>query len=449
MDSLELQPEARVKNRFHLPDACKQGYAWLALCFPCIWLLTQGSADLLQQILILGFLMLAAFNKGVRRDPLVAASLLLIVFLVLQFLWHRATIPEALFADRFPTKYLYFSSFFLLIAYGTAVGRRVSPFLVLLGAAAGFVAFLPLHSSWEEWQLAWQGARAEFGFRNAQHAGIFFGTGLLAVAFFAHRMLRACAAPARPLAALAAFGFAAVMVYGIVVTQVRAVWLALILAALTGLALYLLTLDLRAVLARLRWKQLASAVLLIAGLGLLGGLLQIHERVQQRIEQESVDIQTVEEAARLEGRHATSTGIRITLWAASLQWIEERPLLGWGNRTAENLIEADPRFDAKFKHQFGHVHNSLLELLVAVGAIGLLAFGGLLTLFVTRVIRARQAGALPTDVFVFAWTFFVFWAVVNFFESYVNYATGFYVNSVIAGFLYAFCLQASQGKAEA
>lgn len=449
MDSLELQSEARVKNRFFLPDGFKQGYAWLALSFPCVWLIANGNTDLLQKLLVLCFLLLAVSDKGLRKDPLFLGSMLLIVFLVLEFLWHRATIPEALFADRFPTKYLLFSCFFLLIAYATVVWRRINPFLILIGAALGLVVFLLLYSSGEEWQRAWQGARVEFGFRNAQHAGIFFGTGLLVIACFAHRLVRAFTGRSRLLAALAAFGFAALMIYGILVTQVRAVWLALILAALTGLMLKLLTLDLHAVKAKLRFSHLAWAALLIVGLSSLGGALQIHERVQQRIEQENINIQTVEEAARLEGRHSTSTGIRIALWAASLQWIEERPLLGWGNRTAEKLIQVDTRFDAKFKKAFGHLHNSLLELLVAVGAIGLLAFGGLLTLFVSRVIKARQAGAMPRDVFLFAWTFLVFWAVVNCFESYINYATGFYVNSVIAGFLYAFCLQPPRGKSEA
>jgi O-antigen ligase len=443
MDSLELQPDERVKNGFSFPLALKQGFVWLALSFSCFWLIMNGSTDFLQRFLIVAFLVLVVVNKGVRRDPLVLGSVLVIVFLTLQFLLHRATVPEVLFADRFPAKYLYFSCFFLVLAYATILWKRISPFLILIGSAVGLVAFLLIYSSGNEWGLSWQGGRVEFGFRNAQHAGIFFGTGLLGIVFFAHRVMRVSGALAKPLAVLGTFCFAALMVYGILVTQVRAVWLALILAMLTGLMLYLLTIDLRAVFGRLRFKHLAWTVVAIAGLSFLSGGLQIHARVLQRIEQERINVQTVEEAARLEGKHSTSTGIRIALWAASVQWIEERPLLGWGNRTAENLIQADTRFDAKFKQEFGHLHNSFLELLVAMGTIGLFALGGLLTLFVARVVKAHQAGGMPRDVFLFAWTFLVFWAVVNCFESYINYATGFYVNSVIAGFLYAFCLQQS------
>ena len=48
---------------------------------------------------------------------------------------------------------------------------------------------------------------------------------------------------------------------------------------------------------------------------------------------------------------------------------------------------------------------------------------------------------MPTDAFLFSWAFFAFWVVANCFESYINYASGFYLTTIIAGFLYAFQLQ--------
>jgi hypothetical protein len=54
---------------------------------------------------------------------------------------------------------------------------------------------------------------------------------------------------------------------------------------------------------------------------------------------------------------------------------------------------------------------------------------------------AWREGAMPWAVFLFSWAFLVFWGIVNFFESYINYKTGFYLNSVIFGFIYAFYVQ--------
>jgi O-antigen ligase len=442
MNSLEVRSEKGRKGDLLTPDLLKKVYLLLAISFSFIWLVSNGSTDLLQKFLTVSFLISAFHDKKLRQDSVFLGSLLLIGFFCLEFIWHFLSVPAAIFANRFPIKYINFFCFFLLLAYGTVVWKRVSPFLILIGAAVGLVIFLALYSSLEEWRLSWQGARVEFGFRNAQHAGIFFGTGLLGISFLGHRILRANAGLARVLWVLVVCAFAGMMIYGIIVTQVRAVWIALILAYLAGIVAYVFTTNVDSLIAWLKnIKHVALAMLVISGLLVLGSALDIQERIQQRIGQESISIQTVEEAARFEEKQVTSSGIRIALWAASLQWIEERPLLGWGSYSVAQLIRSDSRFNAEFKHEFGHLHNSALEILVAVGAIGLFSIGGVVVLLAISVLKARRAGFMPKDVFLFAWAFLIFWTIVNCFESYINYSTGFYLNSIVAGFLYAFYLQ--------
>lgn len=442
MEILKLQTAQKMLVNFFSAAFLGKFYAVFALSFSFIWLATDGSTAFLQKILIISFLFLAFSDKRIRQDSLFWGSLLLIAFLSLEFIWHALSLPEAVFANRFPTKYINFFCFFLVIAYGAVTWRRFNPFLILVGAAVGLLIFLILYSPLDEWRLSWQGTRVGFGFRNAQHAGIFFGTGLLATSFFGYRILKTCSGFARLLGALAVFAFAGLMIYGIIATQVRAVWIALILAFLAGGTAYLFTTPISSLLAWFRdVKHMGVIVLLIASAIALGSALGIQQRIQQRIGQESISIQTVQGAASLDGEVSTSSSIRVALWAASLRWIDERPLLGWGRLSPERLIRSDSRFDSKFKQQFGHLHNSPLELLVSVGAIGLFSIGVLIMMLAIKILKARRIGTMPKDVFVFAWAFLVFWAIVNCFESYINYSSGFYLNSVVAGFLYAFYLQ--------
>jgi len=441
MDPLENRSGV-LGNIAICPTQLRKIYALLAMSFSFVWLASDGSTNLLQKLLTASFLFLVFKNKELRREPIVLGSLLLIAFFSLEFAWHFFSIPEDIFAGRFPTKYISFFCFFILIAYGTVIWEKISPFLILVGAAAGLLAFLIFHSSIEDWQLSWQGARVDFGFRNAQHAGIFFGTGLLGISFLGHRLIRAGLGSARTFGVLGVSAFAALMIYGVVVTQVRAVWVGLMMAFLTGALAYLFSVDLKSVVAWFKQlKHIVLACLIVAFLATLTSALDIQDRILHRVGQERISMQTVQEASRFEEKELKSSGIRIALWTASLRWIEERPLLGWGSNSVLQLIRADTRFNAQFKQSFGHLHNSKLEILVAVGIAGLCGIGAIFILLVKGVWYARRTEAMPEDAFLFASAFLVFWLTVNCFESYVNYPTGFYINTIVASFLYSFYLQ--------
>jgi O-antigen ligase len=426
------------------PTRLRKIYALLAMSFSFVWLASDGSTNLLQKLLTAVFLFLVFKNKELRREPVVLGSLLLIVFFSLEFAWHFFSIPEDIFAGRFPTKYISFFCFFILIAYGTVIWEKISPFLILVGAAVGLLAFLLFHSSIEEWQLSWQGARVDFGFRNAQHAGVFFGTGLLGISFLGHRLVRSSLRSARMLGVLGVLAFAALMIYGVVATQVRAVWMGLIMASFLIGMVYLFSADLKSLISWFKQlKHIVLTLLIIAFLSTVASALDIQDRMLHRVGQERISMQTVQEASQFEEKELKSSGIRIALWTASLRWIHERPLLGWGSNSVSQLIRADSRFNAQFKQSFGHLHNSKLEILVAVGIVGLCGIGGVFILLIKSVLSARRTKAMPKDAFLFALAFLVFWLTVNCFESYVNYSTGFYINTIVASFLYSFYIQRS------
>ena len=422
-----------------------KSFCLLALSFPLLWFLSDGGVDLLLKLIVLGFLFVFVTRKEVRQDGLVLLALSLIVFLAWEYVWHVYAIPPNLLGGNFPTKYVSFFCFFIPVAYGTVLWKRISPYVILLGAALGLLIFLVAYTPLTDWQRAWQGQRVGLGFRNAQHAGVFFGTGLLAVCFFGYRLLHAATGLKRVFAASFIFAFAAVMVYGAIITQVRAVWIALLLAFFTGLLAFLMTGSFHHILTWFKCRRrLTMVFLMLLGLGAMINILGVQDRIEKRILQENISVESVQEAIHFESEAMTSSGVRIALWTAATDWIENRPLLGWGMHSAEHLIGKDERVSPEFKQSFGHLHNSYLEAWVAIGAIGICWVSVVIAWIARSVICAWRRGAMPTDAFLFSWAFFVFWTTVNCFESYINYASGFYLTSTVTGFLYAFHLQQSR-----
>ena len=442
MAFLELFLERQLSSCARFPAWLNKSFCWLTLSFPVLWFLTDGRVDLLLKLIVLGFLFVFVTRKEVRQDGLVLLALSLIVFLAWEYVWQLYAIPQDLLGGRFPTKYVSFFCFFIPVAYSTVLWRRISPYVILLGAALGLLIFLAAYAPLTDWQQAWQGQRVDFGFRNAQHAGVFFGAGLLAACFFGYRLLRAATGLKRVFAASFIFVFTTVMLYGAIVTQVRAVWIALLLAFFTGLLAFFMTGNFRHILAWFKCRRRLTIVfLMLLGLGALINILGVQDRIEKRILQENISVGSVQEAIHFESEAMTSSSVRIALWTAAIDWIENRPLLGWGMHSAEHLIGKDDRFSPEFKQSFGHLHNSYLEAWVAIGAIGICWVSVMIVWIARSVICAWRRGAMPTDAFLFSWAFFVFWAAVNCFESYINYASGFYLTTIIIGFLYAFHLQ--------
>ncbi|WP_028873898.1 O-antigen ligase family protein [Tepidiphilus margaritifer] len=418
-------------------------FCLLALVFPALWLATGGGVKVLVRILLLMSLILLVRRQEMRRDVLIVFCMIFSVGLIGEYFWQYLTVPERLFHGRFPSNYIYFFSFFLVLAYGTVAWRRISPFLLLTGALVGLLAFLIWHTPSQQWILSWHGERVDFGFRNAEHAGIFFGAGLLCTLFFGIRIYRSCPVSLRFVAIGGIVLLLLLMMWGVIATQVRAVWLALLVALSASLLIAMMTGGAKTIMTWLRNRNHVILVLLMIALSVvILDALKVRDRLAARLAQETIQVETIRGAANFDEQiQLTSSGARIAMWRAARDWIAERPMFGWGVFSAENLIDADERFTPIFKEWFGHLHNSYIEALVATGIVGLVGMLSIVGLIGRSVYVAWQEGAMPRDVFFFSWAFIVFWGIVNFFESYINYKTGFYLNSVMFGFMYAFYLQ--------
>lgn len=318
---------------------------------------------------------------------------------------------------------------FMFIALAWLLGGSTRNTLTLwLSAALGFLLATFVQGHAADWLRGLSGQRVDFDMRNAQHTAMYFGTVLLGLLCFSPRMLRK--GPASAWRRFTWLLMTALCLTGLFITQTRAVWLA-VCAAMVFMALIW-------ALPQLRRRQNHAGMtlacrggalaLLIAGALWAGGGI-----ITQRLSVESDVIKTV-----LNGDFAdvpyTSVGIRIQTWRAAAEWIAERPITGWGSNGRSLAIKETPWLPEFVRADFGHLHNYFLEVWIAYGVLGLALFAALAIWVGRGSWQAWRAGVLPNDMALFSLAFFLYWVIVNQFESYNSFGSGVFVfNLVLAG----------------
>ncbi|WP_295800677.1 O-antigen ligase family protein [uncultured Microbulbifer sp.] len=293
------------------------------------------------------------------------------------------------------------------------VGLLLSPWI----AGGGFA----------EWQRGLSGERIDFNLLNAQHTAMLFGTAALGLLAFAPRLLTAprCSWLCRGLWLLAL----ATCIAAIITTQTRGVW--------AGFVVALAVLAIAAVVAlRQRFKAqrklIASSAIAACLCALALGYFTLGDIVNKRLAVEHETLQLVQQGD-LDKVPYTSAGIRLHTWEVALQWIGERPLVGWGGNGRSLIFDHSTRLPEDIKQRFGHLHNSYLDLLVNFGLLGLALLAALVYWLVSRCLRYYRAGLLPGSSLVFCLSFATFFGVINLFESYLFYDSGRLVLAIVGG----------------
>ena len=231
---------------------------------------------------------------------------------------------------------------------------------------------------------------------------------------------------------------------GVLFTQVRAVWLGLAIALSAGLLIYFILARRRPGAHPVVNITLTSCLLLMVLVTTaLLEFTDIGKRIESRLAISEETIEELQQALSLDSVPMTSSSVRVASWVAGFRWFVERPLLGWGPGTTDDLIDQSSLFSPSFKSQFGHLHNSYMETLVALGLVGTLILATLTLWIGWTTIRALKTKAMPMDAFVFSWVFFGYWLVVNVFESYIMFNTGHFLVACVGAFVYAFYLNSS------
>jgi O-antigen ligase len=72
-----------------------------------------------------------------------------------------------------------------------------------------------------------------------------------------------------------------------------------------------------------------------------------------------------------DGSHNTVQG-RLSLWQSGFELFAQKPITGWGLADHSDLIRSSRRADATF--EAGHFHSNPVQIAVATGGLGLLAY---------------------------------------------------------------------------
>lgn len=421
-----------------------------SFCFAFFWLPYNKIFDFFCSVLILAFflLLLLPSNIRLRKDPFFRMGVIFFIYLFTVIAWHKISLPEGTPRITSTRKYIRFF-YFLPIAYAISYSRFLDPWKFLVSAFSGLIAYLVINFDLAEWTRAWNGYRTDFGIENAQHTGVIFATCAIAFTIFTARFIQwSKKLPLTIFLGSLIIWFSALLfcVWVVFISQTRAVWLGLSISTLIILLFSSLIYILRK-RSTINWSKFSTGLLgVLLASALIGYNFNIQEIVKKRLDSENVSLESLRLAASHEKKQMTSFEIRVASWSAAPEWIMEKPFLGWGRRGAKNLIQESDYFNEGFKSRFGHLHNSYLEALVDLGFIGSGFIITIIFLFGHYINRNYKKGKIPTDAFIFSWAFFIFWLIVNVFESYIIFSSGTYLVSIVAAFSYSFIIKENLNK---
>jgi O-antigen ligase len=402
-----------------------------------------------ESVMILAFLWLVfisgrktGLRSRVLRDPLFLACVAMFSFLILARLWYAYSLPPGIDPETRETRYFLKPIMVFLVALGMGVIARPYRWSLLLLGLLGLAVYLMTTIGAGYWTNALAGNREDFGIHNAQHTAMFLGMALIGMVCFMFRTAKVNSTHWRwALMSFVVLTFALVA-FGFIAAQTRAAWLGIITAITIGLVTV-------ACLKRTKsdnthGKHRRKVILVLAPFLLLCIVLaglNSPERVMAPFNNQSFSVDQYTALPDENADPKTSHGVRLLSWRVALEWLKERPLMGWGPGSAEDLIDQSDFFSDGFKAQFGHLHNSFIESLIANGLVGSAILLAMVVWLGVATFVAHRKGRMPDDVFVFALSFFGFWVAINLFESYTLYTTGHYINAVAGGFIYSFYLQ--------
>lgn len=312
-----------------------------------------------------------------------------------------------------------YAAFFVfpLIGYGFSLisdpEKKISFTLII-----GLFVYLVFYTNPSDWVDAFQGKRVDFGIINAQHsANVFLFSVLVSILLIKHDKNL--------------FWYAATVIFALlcIAGQVRAIWLGFV-----STAIFLLINYLR--------NKIPKSLMVLIMISLAPILYCTYNYIDNKDADEigrfslaSRDFKTLSEYLESKKVTPSSSVVRIVSWGKAYEWWLEKPFLGHGAGKVKALISDDIIFQKTFNNKFQHLHNTYLEVLVSYGIIGFLLYL-LVVLSLIRKIYIKYSSCCDKSLFLLVGSYVTIWSVANFFESYILYSSGFYINSLLFGFLY-------------
>lgn len=377
---------------------------------------------------LFGLIALLVWGKGLKGSAalwlLLAVIGVQILSWVLGYFHHPEWVSSNPEVDRLAKLFI-----FIGVAWWLGGSTRLT-LALWLAAVVGYVIASFVSGGLEEWRKGLEGMRTGFGIRNNQHGSMLFGVCLVGLVVFARRIFMHSGRGRLPLMFVWAV-LILVSLTGVLIGQTRAVWLALCIAAVFGVAVRLIWLaKFHGARHMLRSMVVVFCVLFIV---CLGALYTFKDTLSKRVGYESDVVEKLIDGEVQKLPYNSSLGIRIHTWVAAGEWIAERPLVGWGGEGRGLVIDHTDWLPDNIKKRFGHLHNFFLEVWVAYGLLGIGVIAALAFWIGRGTWLSWRAGVMPGDIALFGASFFVYWVIVNQFESYNSFWTGVYVHNLVVG----------------
>lgn len=380
---------------------------------------------------LFGLIMLACYGGAIngvslRKSAIVWLALAAIIVALISWLASWILYPQ--WAES-SFKVHRLTSWFAMIPVAIILGgRERNTHLLWLVALAGL-----LLSPWiagdgfAEWQRGLAGERIDFNLLNAQHTAMLFGTATLGLLSFSPRMLTAarCSWLCRAVWLMAL----TTCIAAVITTQTRGVWAGLIMGLVTLAVASVIALRQRFAAQR---KLIAGGAIVACLLAATAGYFTLGNIVKQRMAAEHETLELVQQG-EWEQVPYTSAGIRLHTWEEAMNWIAQRPIVGWGGNGRSLIFDHSTNLPESIKQRFGHLHNSYMDLMVNFGLLGLILLCALVYWLVSRSLRYYRAGLMSGASIIFCLSFTVFFGVINLFESYLFYDSGRWVMAIVGG----------------
>ena len=396
-------------------------YGTFKILWPSLGKASEGVAA------ALGIITLLVLGRGVRSSFPIWLLLAAVVVQLLSWVLGNMHHPEWMTSNP---KIDRLGKLFLFISFAWWLGGSTRKTLYLWSfAAVGFIlATFTQGQGLQEWISGLQGERIDFNIRNAQHTAMFFGVVFLGLISFSFRIIIKEKKFIGWRFALW-LSFTVLCLVGLIVTQTRAIWLALSSAFfILGIVWLLFYCFQQREKKAIPLKLCISVVLVVVIAS--SAAFYFKDVVIKRLNHES-DVISLILKGDLEHVPYTSVGTRIQTWRAAGEWISERPLIGWGDKGRSLVIKQTEWLPESVRNKFGHLHNYFLEVLVAYGFLGLGVIATLAVWVGHGTFQAWRGGVMPGDMAFFGAAFFIYWMIINQFESYNSFGTGVYVHNII------------------
>jgi O-antigen ligase len=214
---------------------------------------------------------------------------------------------------------------------------------------------------------------------------------------------------------------------GIIGTQTRAAFLGLV----TAFIVYLMISMYQFVRIKTANRNIKAVMTILAAIIIVGSIsYSFKENLTKRVFSEKSTITAIT-AGDWDNIPYTSIGIRVNTWLQALEWIAEKPLIGYGGKVRTNIIQQSTKHPDFVKKQYDHFHNSFIEIMLGSGSLGLFLF------FTPVIYSLKKAAELSQPTHYFALYGLIIFLVMNLFESYLFFWMGPFMLTLVISPLFS------------